>query len=970
MTNGTYKPIPRATVAAYARSAGVSSHFDQFASLPFAQFKRSSSVIAQELDESIRTLQNFNLKALFPTLPDENDHELGIRVYPPTYRCSEWNTPRSFLERIEQVKEYIDFQMMEEYDGGMEGLKERNKAFLDQPPHVYIGNENENEEVVDWLADTITLGVDETIEQHRDVIESLLRMERQGMSVYNKQLEKQDDNDFELDIPLLPFEESISVDQLLTLHPECLNSEPTLADLDLSDEMIEMPNKGQQTCATKLDPNTLLNGTRLINPVEQSDEFFLEMPLFSEPANLGEILLGKRVLQTLQLETATMSWAESNSPEQGVASTQFVDIGLYDESISKITTMKLPLPVVPLTALQTKLQPHLPGFDWPAWNIPYTVVCSLNWTPFSSTQDVPEVIPQFSHYWDLVNAVRSRFETNEKSRIFKPIEACSNVTDECMIETTLIVPVNIQEKTLQRVAGVPDKMLVEFTSVQAPLTQEKPSHLNRKNQAIRFQGINSTSIHHLSDPELSKNKNGHANKFDIDMEELFSSDSESQSLEHGHVSHDFSKVTEDYKSEEEDVMTEKDNILGNCSDPVITEISAFQGFSGKFENSSQTSSGTNHSEIPNKRKVAQKNSLDDTNWSVFDEPSPKRHFVTKPETQERISNLLEDLDYEGSDDEWLSLEKVIAKRKKGISMPQSTAIIQPRDLLAFSPYFNLPSKVPKPSLPKPGERSPLSIKDNSSSPYASGSQENNASEGTLTIWNPPTASTNSASIARVVVNTAVTYLGIVRLFHQEGCAVEAIETDLGSAEEKEGIFSANFYLSHKACIVLIPLVGLGQRSLTGELKAITKLQDLKTTVDLVFAVIIIDKLNSAAGTALLSKDVENIRIFQVLASKFSWAQSFILNNSVPQNLPNFVAHLANIHGIDLPLDLFQNIPHRSIQFLKLCGINCVAAAMLLRNTSLLDLIQMSPAHFGIKYGDLVSPEQQVKTNSSSLFFHC
>lgn len=934
MRTPLYKTVSRNSVASYARASELSSSFQELTKRPFIQYATSNA--QNEFDEPYHALDRLNLDALFPSL---RGHELcEIEIIPlSAIRYMEQGHPKAF-ERIEHLPDLIDFQLMENYGSSVDDHKQ-NVLPLDISPKPCEADLT-NEDTSDWLADTITIGhPNETVEQHKDVIKSLLRMEQHVM---NAQCAKMDNAEpgvgfYSLDPPLLPFMETFDANRFLDSFGDLLDSEAILADLDLSEETIIPPTEARNSVT-----NTNNDALAFLDSREDGSQFQLDLPELVEPPSISNYLSGPAALSALVSQSQSKSWTKSPSPEAGTES-NFVDEIFWQESVSKTSLLRLPLPAVEKTCLQTRISPELPKFEFPEWKISYAVVCSMNWTPFSTIdENTEDDMSELLKYKDNARIIESKYTTTQKDQIFKPIEPCQNILDFSLIEKT------------------PNTII--FTPKQA-----KPGSPQRKPS--------------LSPNPISAQSASRIVQLDVDLDLISSDDSEIE-------------------------VIGTDSRILDQSFLIDTNISAFEGFSGAY-GSTDSRASQNQAEERNrapKRKIETllEDLTDDfdVGFETIDYMASSSSALLKPKAPDRISGIINILDDEeegennNSDEEetddgiWSSIDAVIAKRKEAISMPQSSTRPQPMDLLSFSPYFNLPDPLLSTGTPLNSKKSvlnnrsalaeentgSLSFLSNSSSASSNRNAMDNSDDTVIVVWPAPVVSPNSVSSSRVVVNTTITPLRILRLFQAKHCAVEAIEADLGGAEDRDGLYAANFYLSHQACIVLFSLIEISQVSPNGELKAITKLKSLKATIDLLFVIILIDH-QSATSSSLISSssvlvpqntkaDEKNLRAFQVTISKLPWLQSFVIQSTdkSSQNLPNFVAHLANIHGTEIPVDLFSNTakaPLRSIQFLKLCGINCVAAAMLLRDTNLLELIQMSPAYFAIKYGDLVSQEQQV-----------
>lgn len=903
MKGPLYKQVPRSSIIAYARSVGFCINFEDFIQSGILK-QGSPSFVADSSVDATSDLGTINLEKVFPLLKQHeyyiNHKELvGLTK---TIKSENWTRPKE-ITSIDQLVDLSDFQFIENFDPA-EKLKPDIFTNKTSPKECEL--EDSEESMDTWLVDTISVGhSDETIVQHKEVIKSLIRMEQQAMGANYEgmKISEYREESLHLEPPLMPFTIPTNLNQVLDPFLDLLNSEPTLADNDLSDEMGSLTEEAQKYLLNDVDLNSILNNAHILEFNEEPN-LQLELPEFCEPQSAFEkIMDDKMVLQNLVNKTQTTSWAASLTPEDE-ACVEFVNEDAWEEQISKTNLLRLPLPVVEKTCLQTKLLPKLPDLDFPEWKFSYTDVCSLNWTPFSMIQQIPvELITEFEQYKDLNDAIEKKYSTIERYKIFKPIEKCFNI---------------------------PDLSLIDSQSIEVQQTKSQ---------------------------------------LDADLEEISSEDSDLE------------------------ILGSKDNIL-EVSD-LTKDISVFDGFTDVFDNSYlnedqdfHESSGSNP-----KRKLGSifDDGEDGEVWNeiekVVNEGSNSNRdalSVSHLETRDSISNILNNLENEGnSDEEWTALKQVIAKQRNEMSvLPQTSHIPQPKDLLSFSPYFNQPQQ---PNKQEQAKSSKNSFKkqntkvDSFSSPskdssilwyFNKANDDENLENNATVVWSPPSVVPNSLCSSSVIINTCITPISIVRLFHAKNCAVNTIEADLGGLEERDGSFSAaNFYLSHKACIVLFPLINIGQRSMFGDLKAVTKLRNLKTTIDLVFAIIMIDQPgggNSITGSLRnqLSKiDEDHLRIFQVTVSRLPWVQTFILPcNDKPasqQNLPNLVAHLTNIHGTDIPPNLFQNIPQRSLQFLRLCGINCVAAAMILKEFNLVELIQASPAYFAIRFGDLVSQDQLV-----------
>lgn len=891
----SYKTVPRSSVMSYARASGISVCFDEFTAKLFDELVTS---VSEDNIDSIDHLEKHDVTDLFPILETLSLNETPLKGHIESFsKC--WTISKP-IDKIEHSPDLIGFQLMENYEPAGEGSStDRTTSFLNTLPKIYDIDAPQGE-ATDWFLDSVTLGDDETIEQHRDVIESLVRMEQQTMAVgYGRMALDPGIESFKLDPPLIPSSSRITMNTIDNLS-DMLNSEPTLADLDLSPEQLSLPEELQQNQFNSIDIDAILNEAKILDPGNDVSQFQLELPEFCEPQSISKDMLdGPAVLANLIATTQNPSWTRSSTPE---GRTIFVDEALWQESISEATMMRLPLPIVEKSCLETKIPPQLPEFEFPEWKISYSVVCSLNWTPFSTIKDDPgEHFTEFEQYPNSALEVELKYTTKETHKIFKPIEKCLNITDSSTIER----------------GEVSLSSQVQVTTVKVPAA---------------------TTVLQTSAQDKS-----HQTQLDEDLAAISSEESEIE------------------------ILDSKTKIL-ETSDIIIPDISAFHGFSSAYE---PPDSGTQSTSTSAKRKIDM--NFEDFNDSIWNdiESMKENSFIASPQKKkpnDSMSGLLDDLDHDESSNFWSSLNQVAAKRKKVISMPQAATIPPLPNLFAFSPYFKQPEANPNvleasPALRKQSILSSSSARDSSMLDYLNTSQSA-PEKNLLVVWNPPLISPTSS--CRVIVNTSNNTLGTLRSFKETTCGLEIIEADLGGADDTEGApVSAHFYLSYKACIMLLPLIATGQRSTSGELKAITKLKNLKASIELIFVIIIVDQPTDTASSVskvqISKTDEENLNRFQVTVAKFSWAQSFVLgcHREAPHNLANFVAHLASIHGTDLPFDLFHDIPQRSIQFLKLCGINCVAAALLLRDMTLLELIQMSPAYLGIKYGDLLSQEQQV-----------
>lgn len=249
----------------------------------------------------------------------------------------------------------------------------------------------------------------------------------------------------------------------------------------------------------------------------------------------------------------------------------------------------------------------------------------------------------------------------------------------------------------------------------------------------------------------------------------------------------------------------------------------------------------------------------------------------------------------------------------------------------------------------------------------------------LVIWKKLNKESSTRE-PQMVLNIGSMSLAHIQQF-QRHSGSQLIEANLGED-------AAHIYLSHKACVVFMTLESLQQRSvrrapavaralaragLSGdvgaavrgvEMMAFERLVKLNVTVDLVFCVLVVERL------AVSGAELARMQQLQAALAPQAWAQSFVVysgggaGGNDDENLPNFVDHLALLHGDaggQLSRELFAGggLPLKALQFLQFCGVNPVAGALLLRQTGLLELVQMSALEMSIKHSDVLSPSQIV-----------
>lgn len=931
-----YRPVPKQAVVDYARVNNLSYSLDEYTDELVQQKSQAQNVLIQELDALDKSFKELD----FILDPEKTLEEVIDTVDTKLLFHANYWTSTKFIKHESQISDLEEYELIKPFN-------------FFTSSHKLIDTENKfkiiestslsRESTPDWIKDTIVISsFEETFDQHRDILESLFQIEQNKMSASKMNHDDDDDNkSFTVELPLLTLELETNFSDIV--HTKNLTSEPTLADNDISDEMESIDEKVQMFILKDLDSDLMLNETKKISHNDESiSKMKLEYPVFPDSSTAN--MLQKINIVDMLTDHANSLRSTSNSDEE-FNITNFADQNYWEEDLSEIILLKLPLPIMELTAWETKVPPKLPVFKFPTWDISYNIICAMNWTPFYDMKPIPsEDLSELNKYLLFITIIDEKYTVKNKQELYRSISRMVNdVADEIAM---------IQVITECNIANKPE----------TPSTQTQI----QKTNSLQHEALKSDNVLELSqsNKELTPTKSPQTlqrSRFVIDFQ--LSSDE------------DEPKTAERQENKKIEVVStnSKNEILESS-----TSLVNFHDFTSVFENKGLFSTPPEQKysspTSPYKQQTSDVDDkyLNDSNLKDYEEtPNSQEIENLLPESSssnEKISHLIREMDDENSDEDWSALDQIVKKKQKTLSLPQQTTLIPPaQSMLQFSPFFSTKSKITDEEMHSNHSSSSLFF----GSPTHSSSSINKSKRSSSILrqtktsdvfeeitladvnWAPPVLSSASMACSRVVVNTSNTPLSIIRQFSVSlSSGVEIIEADLGNEK------TANFYISHKACIVLLSLITLGQQSLDGKLKVLKKLQDVNLTTEMVFAIILVEN-----SQIISQKELDNLRIFQVSVTILPWLQSFVIPSTANEsnsNLVNLVANLGSIHGIDfLEPDVFEGIPVRSLHFLRLCGINCIAAALILKDIGLVDFIKASPAYLAIKYGDLMSQSQLV-----------
>lgn len=245
----------------------------------------------------------------------------------------------------------------------------------------------------------------------------------------------------------------------------------------------------------------------------------------------------------------------------------------------------------------------------------------------------------------------------------------------------------------------------------------------------------------------------------------------------------------------------------------------------------------------------------------------------------------------------------------------------------------------------------------------------------LQIWNP--CHLESLKQTPIVLNISNTPLRTLREFHTfSPCQI--VEADLGR-------HNANVYLSARKCIVFVTISELTQKapqvsaytsSLLQQHKvpagpahtmlAFDRIAKLKPSVDLLFVAVLGNSLQISA------RDAQNLEQFQTTLLAQRWAQPFVLCNVEARsfsNLVNFVSQVVASCGLSrsdpdsfsekMLQDVFRETPAKSRAFLQACGVNPVAAALILKEVDVVTFVGLGEAQMNVRFRNLLGMEQIV-----------
>lgn len=842
----TYKAVSTKTVLLYARENGLALKFEDFLTQWYSNLK---------LD--FHELNPVDISGIFPKhlMASEEVERINSLDLDQNYIYSNTECPISKpIAKIQQIDSTKEYELSDVYESdlipaifsdlntGIEDFKLEENTFPTDPDQFDIT----------W--------VDDFLNTQNPLNEEEMPPDLNPKACPEDSLTKlnyESPQNLNLEFPVLPADSKLNSTEFF--KPFFINDTPTLADSDFSDEMNSIELKSKTEILSKIDVDRILNDSKPIteNPY---DNLQLDYPIYTQPKN------------DTYLDVMDLSPVDSgNSPN--LNNLNFVDENFFEESIDQLSLFKLPLPLFDLI---TK-PPVLPEFELPMWNFSYTVICSMNWTPFGKLTEITE--ETFENEYKIfelkLSEIEARYDfTSPKNPITRPIGCIDNKADVIMLPYASCS--NLQVIAVSTPVPGQDYEKLPTSSIIEKVQQKE------FNSKIIIEDLN-------------------------DNDSFFSSDNNEQ------------------------LSDDNSHILS------VNEISPhqFSKFAQVFEH---TSTSKNSDSIQSKRKHVNDMFEDDSVWNDIVNSVDKNSFIE--------NNVVHPGNFSKSTGKKSKIQKI--SHKAHTNFPQN-------NMLEFSPFFaNIGTSVDKHSSQQTtndeDETELFCNKENfgqfESLLKSTGSTQEKLKENKFitSVWSSPVVNSSSNSVSKVVVNTGLAPLAVIKQFKNSQTGIQIIEADLGNNSD-----SAHFYMSHKACIILLSLVGLGQRSLTGGLKALAKIHAVKETTELVFVVVTIEE-----GQKVTQQEMDALNIFQVCISILPWAQSFIIPAAA---LVNFIGHLASIHGIDLPLDLFETIPIRSMQFMKLCGINGVAAASILKDVSILDLIQFSPAYLAIKYGDLMTVEQ-------------
>lgn len=929
----SYKSVHRKTILDYARANKLSYNFNDYVE---ESVKQDLTVKVDLTNKLIELDKSFDELTFVLHAERELEEVVDITWSGSLFQLSYW-TQNKPITHERQISDLSDYKLIKPFDSVI-------------TDHNIIEDENTLEPIEtdwllkdltpDWIMDTITISdSNETIDQHREVLESLLRIEQKNITE-TKMSHSNDDlkQPFTIDFPLLPVDISTNFSDVV--YSEILDSKPTLADNDFSDEMNSMDERAQKLIVSNAGIDSKLNETKKIPHYDDNmiSAMKLEYPVFTNPLKT-DILEEKEIMNMLVDRGNALQQASISEEELNI--TSFVNQDYWEEGISKSSLLKLPLPIMELTSWETKIQPKLPEFDFPEWKISYSLVCAMNWTPFHDMIPISsEDIDEFKIHTDLPKAIDQKY-TVSREQLYRPIVKLVND----IADNSTAIQVITDSIITTELETTPKQTVPYFTD--APQSEIRSGKVS---EIVENKNTESTQTQNLRTPQKSQ--------FDIDLKS----------------SSDEGEDVKQQKSEEIEIFKVNNNkrILERSTSP-----DSFLSFTSVYENKSPISTPAKIISSKNGLMERQLSSIDredfdDIDWNddqdLLEEPSIQKIQPDSFTSNDNISHLLHEIDNRNSDDDWEALNQIVKKKQKTWNSPQESILVPPvQPMLQLLPFFNDKLKTPLEEVMQSSEsslffRTPTNLssptrklKDSSILWYLNQSESQTSEEMPLADikWLPPVLSSNSMSCSRVVVNTSNTSLSIIRQFSDNlASGVEIIEADLGNDK------TANFYISHKACIVLLSLINLGQHSVDGKLKVLKKLKDINLTTEMVFAIILVKK-----SQVVSQKELDNLRVFQVSIAILPWLQSFVIPSAADgsdSNLINIVAHLGNIHGVDiLTSDLFEGIPERSLHFLRVCGINCIAAALVLKDIALVDLIKASPAYLAIKYGDFISQSQLV-----------
>lgn len=931
-----YRPVPKHAVVDYTRVNNLSYSLDEYTDELVQQESQAQNVLINELDVFDKSFKELDF-----ILDPEKKLEEVIDTVDTTllFQANYW-TPTKLVKHEPQISNLEEYELIKPFNFFISShklIETENNFEIIEP------TSSSRDSTPDWIKNTIVIsGFEESFDQHRDILESLFQIEKNKMSASKMSHNDGDDNEsYTVELPLLTLELETNFSDIV--HTKILTSEPTLADNDISDEMDSIDEKAQKFILKDLDLNLVLNETKKISHHDENiSKMKLEYPVFPDSSTAN--MLQEIKIVDILTDHANSLRSTSNSDEE-FNITNFADQNYWEEDLSESILLKLPLPIMELTAWETKIPPQLPVFNFPEWNISYNIICAMNWTPFYDMTPIhSEDLSELNEYFSFIKLIDEQYTVKNKNELYRSISRMvNNIADEnAMIQ-----------------------VITEYNIANKPETPSTRILIQKKNSS-QPEALKSDNVFELSQ----------SNKIELTPTKS------PQTLQRSRFVTDFELSSdEDEPNTAERQENEKIEVVGINSKNEILESSTslvnFHDFTSAFENKALFSTPPEQKYSSPTFLYKQPTSdvdyqyLNDSKLKDYEETQNVREIQNSlPESftsNEKISHLIREMDDENSDEDWSALDQIVKKKQKTLSLPQQTLIPPAQSMLQFSPFFGSKSKITEEETHSNHSSSSLFFE----SPTHSWSSINNSKGNSSSLrqtktsdvfeeialtnvkWAPPVLSSTSMACSRVVVNTSNTPLSIIRQFSTNlSSGIEIIEADLGNDK------TANFYISHKACIVLLSLITLGQQSLDGKLKVLKKLKDVNLTTEMVFAIILVEK-----SQIISQKELDNLRIFQVSTTILPWLQSFVIPstaNESDSNLVNLVANLGSIHGIDfLEPDIFEGIPVRSLHFLRLCGINCIAAALILKDIGLVDFIKASPAYLAIKYGDLMSQSQLV-----------